>query len=150
MTITLENPATQYADTANMDTASTGTPPEWVLICPVDELIPGRGVAALLNPGTRTEPQIQVAVFRTSTGHVYAIDNRDPFTGAYVISRGLIGGRDGTHTVASPMLKHVFDLRTGQCMDGPAGPQPEALPVYPVRCVDGHIYVAAESIQNGA
>jgi nitrite reductase (NADH) small subunit len=142
VTITLESPAEHHP---------AAIAPAWVPICPVDELIPGRGVAALLNPGTRAEPQIQVAVFRTSTGQLYAVDNRDPFTGACVISRGLIGTREGTHTVASPMLKHVFDLRTGRCMDGPAGPQPEALPVYPVRCVDGHIYVAAaESTQNGA
>jgi nitrite reductase/ring-hydroxylating ferredoxin subunit len=37
----------------------------------------------------------------------------------------------------------VFDLTTGACIDGPAGPQPEAIPVYPVRCADGLVSVLA-------
>jgi nitrite reductase (NADH) small subunit len=108
----------------------------WIPVCRYSELIPGRGVAALLDAeGT------QAAVFRTAADKLYAVGNRDPFTDAHVISRGLTGARDGIATIASPMLKHIFDLCTGACIDGPAGPQPVRLPVHPVRCIDGVVSV---------
>jgi nitrite reductase (NADH) small subunit len=36
-----------------------------------------------------------------------------------VLSRGIVGCRGGVPTVASPMFKQVFDLRTGRCLDDP-------------------------------
>lgn len=86
----------------------TGT---WFTICDLNTLVPGRGVAALL-PGDR-----QVAVFANHDGGLYAVDNRDPFTGAGVLSRGLTGTHRGRPFVASPLLKQRFDLETGQCLD---------------------------------
>ncbi|GLV75131.1 nitrite reductase small subunit NirD [Streptomyces hygroscopicus] len=83
----------------------------WFAICDLTDLIPGRGVAALLPDGT------QVAVFVDRAGRPYAIDNRDPFTGAYVLSRGLVGSAQGRPFVASPLLKQRFDLETGRCLD---------------------------------
>ncbi|HEY3866767.1 MAG TPA: nitrite reductase small subunit NirD [Actinocrinis sp.] len=115
----------------------------WTPVCRYDHLIPGRGVAALLDDGT------QAAVFRTLADELFAVGNHDPFSGACVISRGLTGARASGPTVASPMYKHVFDLRTGACLDGPAGPQDAALPVYPVRCVDGLVYVIDAPAQRG-
>jgi nitrite reductase (NADH) small subunit len=81
-------------------------------ICRYDELLPERGVAALVDGH-------QVALFRTHDGTVYALDNRDPFSGANVLSRGIVGSRGDIPTVASPMYKQVFDLRTGVCLDDP-------------------------------
>ncbi|MDW6062997.1 nitrite reductase small subunit NirD [Streptomyces sp. FXJ1.4098] len=83
----------------------------WFAVCDLSDLIPGRGVAALLPDGT------QVAVFLDRTGRAYAIDNRDPFTGAYVLSRGLLGSLGTRPFVASPLLKQRFDLETGRCLD---------------------------------
>jgi nitrite reductase (NADH) small subunit len=100
-------------------------------VCRYDELIPGRGVAVLLPDMT------QAAVFRTVEGGLYGVGNLDPATGAHVISRGLTGSRDGRPTVASPMLKHIYDLATGECVDGPAGREPLALTIFPVRCDNG-------------
>lgn len=106
-----------------------------VRVCRYDELIPGRGVAVLL-------PDLaQAAVFRTADGRLFAVGNLDPATGAFVISRGLTGSRDGAPTVASPMLKHVYDLATGRCVDGPAGPEPYALPIFSVHCDEGVVYL---------
>jgi nitrite reductase (NADH) small subunit len=82
----------------------------WVPICPVDRLVPDRGVAALVEGH-------QVAVFLLGTGEVFAVDNIDPFSGAAVLSRGLIGDLDGIPTVASPVFKQRFDLRSGRCVD---------------------------------
>ncbi|MEU3183189.1 nitrite reductase small subunit NirD [Streptomyces sp. NPDC006923] len=84
---------------------------EWFTVCALSVLTPGRGVAALLPDGR------QAAVFLDRAGHPYAIDNRDPFTGAQVLSRGLLGARDGRPFVASPLLKQRFDLTTGRCLD---------------------------------
>ncbi|ATL82701.1 nitrite reductase (NAD(P)H) small subunit [Streptomyces malaysiensis subsp. malaysiensis] len=83
----------------------------WFAICELTDLTPGRGVAALLPDGT------QVAVFLDRSGRAYAIGNRDPFSGAYVLSRGLLGSADGRPFVASPLLKQRFDLETGRCLD---------------------------------
>ncbi|WP_455357352.1 nitrite reductase small subunit NirD [Streptomyces sp. SYSU K217416] len=84
---------------------------DWFAVCELSALTPGRGVAALLPDGS------QAALFLDRSGRTYAIANRDPFTGAQVLSRGLLGSRDGRPFVASPLLKQRFDLESGQCLD---------------------------------
>lgn len=84
---------------------------EWLAVCDLELLIPGRGVAALLPDGR------QVALFRDRAGALYAVDNRDPFGGAAVLSRGLTGSHQGRAFVASPLLKQRFDLVSGECLD---------------------------------
>ncbi|MFF9206242.1 nitrite reductase small subunit NirD [Streptomyces sp. NPDC014986] len=83
----------------------------WFTVCDLSTLLPGRGVAALLPDGR------QAAVFADRAGRLYAIDNRDPFTGAAVLSRGLTGTHQGRPFVASPLLKQRFDLESGRCLD---------------------------------
>ncbi|MEU9629670.1 nitrite reductase small subunit NirD [Streptomyces luteogriseus] len=84
---------------------------DWFTVCDLTALLPGRGVAALLPDGR------QAAVFRDRSGELFAIDNRDPFTGAAVLSRGLTGTHQGRPFVASPLLKQRFDLASGECLD---------------------------------
>ncbi|PZF79725.1 nitrite reductase small subunit NirD [Jiangella anatolica] len=103
----------------------------WTVVCSYDRLPPERGVAALVGDA-------QVAVFRTFGGDVFALDNRDPFSGAYVLSRGIVGSRGAEPTVASPLHKQVFSLVTGECLDEPG----VAVPVYEVRVRDGDVEVA--------
>jgi len=79
----------------------------------------------------------QVAVFRAFDGSLYALGNQDPYSGAFVLSRGIVGTRDDIPTVASPLHKQVFDLRTGACLDGGSA----RVPVFPVRQRDGHVEV---------
>jgi nitrite reductase (NADH) small subunit len=81
----------------------------WVPVCRYDVLLPERGVAALVDGQ-------QVALFRTFDGMLHAVDNRDPYTGANVLSRGIVGTRGDAATVASPLHKQVYDLRTGVCL----------------------------------
>ncbi|MFD6274170.1 nitrite reductase small subunit NirD [Streptomyces sp. NPDC060209] len=95
----------------------------WLTVCDRSLLTPGRGVAALLPDGR------QVALFVDRSGRAYAIDNRDPFTGAYVLSRGLVGSAGGRPFVASPLLKQRFDLETGACLDD----DDVTVPVFSVR-----------------
>lgn len=103
----------------------------WARVCALSDLIPDRGVAALLEAGE------QVAIFLTSDGTVHALSNVDPFSGAAVLSRGLVGDLGGVPVVASPMHKQHFDLLTGACVDDPA----VTVAVYPVRVEDGAILV---------
>ncbi|WP_207892223.1 nitrite reductase small subunit NirD [Streptacidiphilus pinicola] len=106
----------------------------WTRVCAFEELIPGRGVAVLSESGQ------QVAVFRDRSGALFAVDNLCPFSGAYVVSRGILGSRDGVPTVSSPMYKHVFDLRDGRCLDEETAPdgRPAVLRVWSVRLSPRH------------
>jgi nitrite reductase (NADH) small subunit len=105
----------------------------WTPVCSVTDLIPNRGVAALLADDR------QVAIFRTAVDDVYALSNIDPFSGAAVLSRGIVGDLGGVPVVASPMHKQHFDLRTGQCVDDPT----VTVTAYPVRVDGGTILVGA-------
>ncbi|MFF4709928.1 nitrite reductase small subunit NirD [Streptomyces eurythermus] len=97
----------------------------WFTVCDLSVLVPGRGVAALLPDGR------QAALFRDRADRLYAVGNRDPFTGAAVLSRGLTGTHRGRPFVASPLLKQRFDLLSGACLDDEA----VRIPVYEVRAV---------------
>ncbi|MDF3298880.1 nitrite reductase small subunit NirD [Streptomyces sp. K1PA1] len=105
---------------------------QWFPACTYAHLVPGRGVA-VLGPGGE-----QIALFRDRAGQLYAIDNRDPFSGAHVLSRGILGSRGDTPTLASPMYKQVFDLRDGRCLDEDTAPDgtPARLRVWPARTGD--------------
>lgn len=109
-------------------------PLAWTPVCDLARLLPERGIAALVG-------EDPVAVFLLEDGTVHAVGHHDPFSGANVMARGIVGsmGSGATYrdTVASPMYKQVFDLRTGECLSEP-GP---ALPVFPVRVVDGRVHV---------
>ncbi|MEV0530701.1 nitrite reductase small subunit NirD [Kitasatospora sp. NPDC050463] len=100
----------------------------WRPVCTLDDLQPGRGVAVLLDGE-------QVALFRDRAGALHAVDNRDPFSGAQVLSRGLLGSRGDRPTLASPMYKQVFDLTDGRCLDEETAPDgsPAVLRLWPVR-----------------
>ncbi|WP_313408241.1 nitrite reductase small subunit NirD [Aeromicrobium sp.] len=84
----------------------------WTAVCTVDRLWVDRGAAALVDDE-------QVAIFRMADDEILAVGHRDPFTGANVIARGLVGSRGDVPTVASPLHKQVFDLRTGRCLEDP-------------------------------
>jgi len=102
----------------------------WVGVCGYDDLLPERAVAALVDG-------VQVAIVRTFDGVVHAVGNIDPFTGAAVISRGIVGTRNDRATIASPLYKQVFDLATGRCLDDDA----VTLGSYDVRVEDDRIEV---------
>lgn len=102
-------------------------------VCPVAAIQPERGVAALLPDGA------QVAVFRLHDGRLTAVSNIDPFSGAAVLSRGIVGDRSGVAVVVSPVYKQAFDLATGSCLDDPS----VTVPVYRVREIDGLVWVGA-------
>ena len=53
-------------------------------VCAVDVIPLEGGVAALVDGSA-------VAVFRSFDGEVFALSNVDPFSGASVLSRGIVG-----------------------------------------------------------
>lgn len=128
--------------TAQVEDAVAVSGTTWVGVCRVEDLAPERGAAALVDG-------VQVALVRLVDGRVLAVQQLDPFCGAHVLSRGIVGTRsvDGEDvaTIASPMYKQVFDLTTGRCLDAVgkvpvAGHAPD-LRTWPVRVVDGAVAV---------
>ena len=110
-------------------TGSAGPVDVWVDICGLDDLIPDRGACVLVGSE-------QVALFRLSgEERVYALSNLDPFSDAYVLSRGIVGSKGEVPKVASPVYKQSFDLRTGQCLDDAA----VAVRTYPVSLSGGRV-----------
>ena len=77
---------------------------------------------------------VQVALFLVPDGRLYAVTNRDPATGSFVMSRGIVGSRGDRPTIASPLHKQVYDLATGECFTS----TDLALDSYPVR-IDGGV-----------
>jgi len=120
---------------------NTSTPTaQWTYVCRLHDIVPNTGVAAMVG-------QHQVAVFRltapdgTEVG-VYALCNRDPRSGAYVLARGLLGDVQGRPVVASPVYKQHYDLASGECLEDPA----LSVAAYAVRVFDGMILVKAEAL----
>ncbi|MCO4892997.1 nitrite reductase small subunit NirD [Cupriavidus sp. WGtm5] len=108
-------------------------PETWTAICTVRDIVPNTGVCALVDDR-------QVAVFRIGRGdEVYAIDNFDPNAQAAVLSRGLVGNLGERLVVASPIYKHHFDLRTGECLEAPE----QSVNAYAARVYDGKVWIAA-------
>ena len=107
--------------------------PGWHRVCRLSDLVPERGAAALVDGE-------QLALFRIGEREVLAVQQLDPYSGAHVMSRGIVGSRAGAVTVASPMYKQVFDLRTGTCLDA-LGKEPHDLRTWPVRVEDDAVLV---------
>lgn len=103
----------------------------WHEICPIDYVVPGTGVAALVQGE-------QIAIIRTCDGLFAALSNFDPFSEAFVIARGIVGDRRGVPKISSPIYKQSFSLETGECLDDPS----VRLMVYPIRVSGGKIQVA--------
>jgi nitrite reductase (NADH) small subunit len=108
----------------------------WVDVCALDDIVPETGVCALVDAH-------QIAIVRAGDA-VYAVDNFDPFSKAYVLSRGIVGDKNGVPKIASPIYKQSFDLRSGVCLDDPA----VSIAVYQVRVRDGRVEVAPDKVDG--
>lgn len=102
----------------------------WERACLVEDLEPSWGEALLIR-------MRQIALFLISPTEIYAVGHEDPATGSFVIARGIVGSRGDAATVASPLLKHVYDLGTGECFADPS----LVLDTYRTRVVGGVIEI---------
>jgi nitrite reductase (NADH) small subunit len=101
----------------------------WLDVCALEDIAPDTGECALVGGA-------QIALVRVGEGDsVYAIDNFDPFSKAYVLSRGIVGDRGGVPKVASPMYKQSFSLVSGECLDDAS----VRVAVYPTRVRGGRV-----------
>jgi nitrite reductase (NADH) small subunit len=101
------------------------SPAQWRTLCSRQDLVANSGVVAW-HDGT------QVALFHLPDAQdktLYAIDNRDPKSGANVIGRGIVGSLKGDLVIASPLYKQHFRLEDGSCLEYPE----QSLRVWPVR-----------------
>lgn len=98
----------------------------WRALCSRRDLVANSGVVAWLDGE-------QVALFHlpeTETGEqVFAIDNKDPKSGANVIGRGILGQLKGDLVIASPLYKQHFRLQDGTCLEYPE----QRLQIWPAR-----------------
>ncbi|MEO6079025.1 MAG: nitrite reductase small subunit NirD [Steroidobacteraceae bacterium] len=100
-------------------------------VCVLDDILDGGGVAALVDGE-------QVALVRVGE-EIFALENRDPFSGANVISRGLAGDLQGQLVVASPVYKQHFNLRNGRCLED----ESVTLRTWPCGVLDGRVWIEA-------
>lgn len=115
---------------------------KWIDVCAA-ELVPlDRGVAVLAAG-------VPIALFRLSAGageqgeEWFAVSHIDPATGAPTMARGLVGSTgdpSARPTVAAPLHKQRYDLRTGECLDDDR----LRVAVYPVQVRDGRVGVSVD------
>ena len=97
----------------------------WVDVGP-ESALPARG-ARTLKIGS-----LEIAVFRTGTGEVFALRDRCPHRGG-PLSQGIVhGGR-----VTCPLHDWVIDLKSGCATGADEG----CTPTYPIRIVAGRIEI---------
>jgi len=108
----------------NLSNAAVATQPNWQPVCRADDLVADSGVVVWLDGA-------QVALFYLpgQAQALYAVDNRDPRSGANIIGRGLVGSLQGELVVAAPLYKQHFNLRSGECLEDDG----QRLRVWPVR-----------------
>ena len=99
---------------------------QWRALCSRADLVANSGVVAWVDGS-------QVALFylpgEVSDKQLYAMDNRDPKSGANVIGRGIVGSLAGDLVIAAPLYKQHYRLEDGSCLEYPE----QQLRTWPVR-----------------
>lgn len=105
---------------------------QWVRVGRLDD-IPRLGARVIKGPHG------DIALFRTADDQVFALDDRCPHRGG-PLSQGLVFG----HRVACPLHDWVIGLENG-CA---TGPDVGCTPRYPVKRVDGEVYLSFTPTQG--
>lgn len=84
----------------------------------------------------------EIAVFNfTSQGKWYAISNLCPHKQEMLLSRGMIGDKNGIPKVACPIHKKQFSLETGECLDDSSCGNVKA---YPIKVEDDYVFIGVD------
>jgi nitrite reductase (NADH) small subunit len=118
-----------------MSLAAANATATWHDVCPVSDIAPNTGVAALIG---KRQVAVVRAIDRAGREALYGISNWCPFAKAMVLARGIVGSKGDIPKLVSPIYKQGFDLRSGVCLDDPA----VQVPVYPVRVTGGMVQIA--------
>ncbi len=102
------------------------------LACSLKDLVPYSGVAVLCS-----EQQIALFYLPEQEQKIYALSNYDPFGKANVLSRGILGDKNGELVIASPLYKQHFSLVTGICIEDPT----VCLPIFQVSLEDDRVMI---------
>lgn len=94
--------------------------------------VPRRGARCITTPLGR------IAVFRTATDEVFAIDDKCPHKGG-PLSQGIVHGNQ----VTCPLHNWVFSLETGQAQGADDG----AVRTYAMRAENGRLFIDASNLQ---
>lgn len=104
---------------------------EWFDLCSINDLVDNSGVCALFK-------EQQIALFYLPTKQkVYAVGQYDPFGNANVMSRGIIGSKQGQLFVASPLYKQHFLLEDGSCLED----ETVSLPVWKTQIINERVMI---------
>ena len=106
----------------------------WIAIGTIDD-IPARGARCVNTPTGR------IAVFRSATDEVYAIEDRCPHMGG-PLSQGIVHGK----AVTCPLHNWVISLETGEAQGADEG----SVKTIPVRVEDGQLFIALEALASRA
>lgn len=119
---------------SNIQALNLADPTAWVEVCDLAAITPNTGVCACIEGE-------QIAIFRVGQEQrVYALSNLDPFSQAYVMSRGILGDLQNERVVASPMYKQHFSLATGRCLEDPQ----YRLQVFPSKVQQGKVWLSPQ------
>ena len=103
---------------------------DFVAIGRIDD-IPVRGARCLRTPVGK------IAVFRTATDEVFAIDDQCPHKGG-PLSDGIVHG----NAVTCPLHSWVFSLESGEAQGADEG----KVRTYPIKNKDGSLFIALSSL----
>jgi nitrite reductase (NADH) large subunit len=129
----VQKPLPPLPTTVTQPSSKTSTG-HWLHVCHLNEL-PKQSSHSLKVDNKR------LAVFRTTTGDVYALEDRCPHKKG-PLSEGLIHG----DYVACPLHDWNIELKTGQAMY----PDKGCVSTYPVRIEEGNIYVKLSALPSEA
>ena len=110
-------------------------PNDWTLVCQLDD-IPVLGARRVARP-----KGMEVALFRSEDGQVFALLDRCPHKGG-PLSQGIVFG----HSVACPLHNWTIGLATGEA----AAPDEGSTPRFSVRVEDGAVYLNATELASHA
>ena len=115
---------------------SSAEPSHWRALCSRRDLVAHSAVVAWLDGR-----QVALVHLCDAEGdeQVFAMENRDPKSGAKVIGRGIVGQLKGELVIASPLYKQHFRLADGHCLEYPDQP----LQVWPARLNGDAVEIAA-------
>lgn len=76
---------------------------------------------------------LEIAVFRTTDGHFYALENKSPHPKGGPLAEGIVSG----HYLYDPLYDWKIDLATGEVQ----APDQGQVAVYPVHETDGEVFI---------